>query len=119
MIELLNRTCDIWKVQRADPEDENSEDVPVLAFGGVPCRKDTIMNRRSTGAEIPVSGGTQTNARATFFIVDPRLSYPTNFDEQMWIMDGPLRWNIQAIHEAEDMVGLHHYEVDTMAGVLR
>lgn len=116
MIELLDRTCEIWHVQEADPEVENSVDTEAAAFVGVPCRKDTIMNRRSAGLEAPTPGGVQTNARATFFINDPRLQYPTNFDESCWIIENGMRWEIQAIHEADDLIGLHHYEVDCLSG---
>ena len=74
------------------------------------------MNRSTTKAEQPTPGGVTTDARATFFISDPRLNFPINFDEQMWITQDGIRYNIIAIHEADDLTGLHHYEVDTVAG---
>jgi hypothetical protein len=117
MIDLLDSMCDIWHVHEADPEIENDEDRDEVMWSNVLCRKDTIMNRRSNEANVP--GGTLTTARATFFMMDDRLQYPATFDEQMWIMHNSLRWNITAIHEARDSMGLHHYEVDTVSGVVR
>jgi len=114
---LLNRVCDIWGVVLADPEVEDSEDREAIIYPGVPCRVDSILYRRSV--EQAATGGSQGAKRAIIFIQDPRLSYPENFNENNWIVENGLRYDILTIDEADDMFSMHHYEVNVQAGITR
>lgn len=114
---LLNRVCDIWGTTPDDPEVEDSTEKERLVFPGVPCRVDSILYRRSS--EEPVTGGTQGIRRAIIYIQDPRLSYPTNFNENNWIMQNGIKYEIITIDEADDMFSMHHYEVNVQGGRYR
>lgn len=114
---LLNRICDIWGMIPSDPEAEDSVDVEAIVYPGVACRVDSILYRRS--AEGTVSGGAQGSKRAVIFIQDSRLQYPENFNENNWIVENGMRYDILYIDEADDMFNLHHYEVNVQAGINR
>jgi hypothetical protein len=111
---LLNRVCDIWGTTHGDPETEDSLDVEGIVYAGVPCRVDSVLYRRSY--EDPSSGGSQGTKRAVIFIQDPRLAYPENFDENNWIVENGIRYNIITIDEVDDRFTMHHYEVNCEAG---
>jgi hypothetical protein len=111
---LLNRVCDIWGTTYGDPETENSADIEHIVYAAVPCRVDSVLYRRSY--EDPSSGGAQGTKRAVIFIQDPRLAYPENFDENNWIVENGIRYNIITIDEVDDRFTLHHYEVNCEAG---
>jgi hypothetical protein len=111
---LLNRVCDIWAATSSNPETEDSSETETIVYAGVPCRVDSILYRRSFDA--PASGGVKGVKRAIIFIQDPRLQYPENFDENNWIMENGLRYEIITIDEADDMLGMHHFEVYCEAG---
>jgi hypothetical protein len=117
ILALLDRVCDIWGPRRADPEVEDAEDTEGIVFPGVPCRVDSILYRRSI--ESAATGGAQGLRRAIIFIQDNRLLYPTTFNEDNWIVQNTIRWDILSIDEADDLIGLHHYEVNCQAGVTR
>lgn len=117
MMALLTDVCDIWHEVVADPEVENSVDQDQVAISGVPCRPDSLLFRNTS--ESPVGGGMQTGKKVTFFITDTRLVYPSTFNENNWIVAYGMRYNIRAIHVANDSVGFHHYEVDTVIGINR
>lgn len=111
---LLNRVCDIWGTTNSDPETENSIDVEGIVYAAVPCRVDSVLYRRSY--EESGSGGMQGVKRAVIFIQDPRLSYPENFDENNWIVENGIRYNIITIDEVDDRFTMHHYEINCEAG---
>jgi hypothetical protein len=111
---LLNRVCDIWGVTPENPETEDSKEVEHIVYAGVPCRVDSILNRRSYDQAVP--GGTQGVKRAIIFIQDSRLQYPENFDENNWIVENGIRYDIITIDEADDMFMMHHFEVNCQAG---
>jgi len=117
ILALLDRTCDIWGMTRFDPEVEDSRDGEALLYPAVPCRVDSILYRRSI--ESTVTGGEQGIRRAIIFIQDPRLSYPDNFDENNWIMQDGIRYDILSIDEADDMFTMHHFEVNVQGGRFR
>jgi hypothetical protein len=119
LLALLNRTCDIWGVVAGNPEVEDSAvESESVVFPGVPCRIDSVLySRRST--EVASTGGARNVKRATIFIQDPRLSYPENFDENNWIVEGGIQYKILTIDEADDMFMMHHYEVNCEAGRFR
>lgn len=106
---LLDRTCDIWAATSGNPETEDSVQTEGVVYAGVACRVDSILYRRSFDA--PVAGGVQGVKRAIIFIQDSRLQYPENFDENNWIVENGMRYEIITIDEADDMFGLHHFEV--------
>lgn len=112
---LLDRVCDIWGVVPANPEVENSVETEGAVISNVSCRIDSILHRRLM-AEVPSPGGMRGVKRATIFVQDDRLIYPTTFNEDNWIVQAGIRWDIQTIHDADDGTGLHHYEVDCQAG---
>lgn len=114
---LLNRVCDIWGVIPANPEVEDHEEVETIMYPGVPCRVDSTLFRRSF--DDAVSGGTPGTKRAWIFIQDPRLQYPENFNEDNWIVEGGIRYNIITVDEADDMFSMHHFEVYCEAGITR
>lgn len=114
---LLDRTCDIWATTPGNPETEDSTDTEAVVFAGVACRVDSILYRRSFDAS--VSGGTQGVKRAIIYMQDSRLHYPVNFNENNWIVQNGITYQIVTIDEADDMIGMHHYEVNVQAGVDR
>ncbi len=114
---LLNRVCDIWGETPANPEVEDSQETAGVIYPGVPCRVDSILYRRSQ--EATVSGGSQGVRRAIIFIQDSRLQYPENFNENNWIVENGIRYDIISIDEADDMFQMHHYEVNVQAGRYR
>lgn len=114
---LLNRVCDIWGTVRLDPETEDTKDTEAVVFPGVPCRIDSILYRRSI--EAMSAGGAPGIRRAIIFIQDTRLQYPENFNENNWIMENGIRYDIMSIDEADDMFQMHHYEVNCQAGRYR
>jgi hypothetical protein len=69
--------------------------------------------------DAPVSGGTQGVKRAIIYIQDSRLQYPTNFNENNWIVQNGINYQIVTIDEADDMIGMHHFEVNVQSGVDR
>lgn len=117
LLALLNRVCDIWGVIPSDPEVEDSKDSEGIIYAGVPCRVDSILYRRSYDESI--SGGTPGIKQAIIFMQDPRLQYPENFNEDNWIMENGIRYEIMTIDEADAMFDMHHYEVRCEAGVTR
>jgi hypothetical protein len=114
---LLNRVCDIWGIVPSNPEVEDHEEVETVVFPGVPCRVDSLLYRRSF--EESVSGGTEGTKRAWLFIQDPRLSYPENFNENNWIVENGMRYNIIAVDESDSMFNMHHFEVYCEVGITR
>lgn len=114
---LLNRVCDIWGMVPANPETEDAVDQERIVYAGVPCRVDSIIYRRSNDQTVP--GGVQGLRRAVIFIQDSRLQYPENFDENNWITENGIRYEIISIDEADDMFSMHHYEVNVEAGRYR
>lgn len=114
---LLDRVCDIWGTVQLDPEVEDTADTEAVVFPGVPCRIDSILYRRSIEAN--VAGGAPGIRRAIIFIQDTRLTYPTNFNENNWIVQNGIRYDIMSIDEADDMFSMHHYEVNCQAGRYR
>jgi hypothetical protein len=100
-----------------DPETEDAVDTEGIVFAGVPCRVDSILYRRSIEAN--TAGGAPGIRRAIIFIQDARLSYPTNFNENNWIVQNGIRYEILSIDEADDMFTMHHYEVNCQAGRYR
>lgn len=117
IIGLLDRVCDIWGMTSSNPEVEDSIDSEALIYPGVPCRVDSILYRRSI--ESTVTGGEQGIRRAIIFIQDSRLSYPDNFDENNWIMQDGIHYEILSIDEADDMFTMHHFEVNVQGGRFR
>lgn len=117
LLALLNRTCDIWGVLPANPEIEDNEETEAVKFPGVPCRVDTTLFRRSFDEQVP--GGTQGTKRAWIFVQDSRLSYPENFDENNWLIENGMRYNIITIEEADDMYNMHHFELYCEVGLSR
>jgi hypothetical protein len=112
---LLDGLCDIYRMQAADPEDENSEDGDVVAFAGVPCRDDALM-RIGGSFQTAVSGGEPGIVRTTFLIQDSRLDYPINFNEENTIRYLGRSYDIVSIGVARTPLGVHHYEVVAQAG---
>ena len=117
ILALLDRRCDIWGSILMNPETEDAKDVDAIVFPNVACRVDSILYRRSI--ESTVSGGEQGIRRGIIFIQDPRLSYPDNFDENNWIVQDGIRYEILSIDEADDMFTMHHFEVNVQGGRFR
>jgi len=118
LFNLLDRVCDIYGMTPGDPETENSEDTEGIVFSGVACRVDSILYRRAS-TEAAVTGGAQGVKRAVIFLQDQRLQYPTNFNENNWIVQNGVEYQILSIDEADDMFQMHHYEVNAQAGRFR